>query len=98
MVAGSYGVGSPGVKRALKGGRHVAAIEGRNVTLVIPMFNERENIEHAIACAIAALERHAGSFEIVVVDDASTDDSAAIVERLCEREPRLRLLRHERNR
>lgn len=75
------------------------AVKSRpSVTLVIPMFNERENIEHAVACAVAALERHAGDFEIVIVDDASTDDSAAIVARLAATEPRLRLLRHERNR
>lgn len=69
-----------------------------SVTIVIPMFNERENIEHAIACATAALARHAGGHEIVVVDDASTDDCAALVEALAAADPRIRLLRHERNR
>lgn len=69
-----------------------------SVTIVIPMFNERENIEHAIACATRSLERYAGGHEIVVVDDASTDDSADIVEGLAARDARIRLLRHERNR
>ena len=74
------------------------------VTIVIPMFNEQENIEHAIACAGEALERHTGGYEIVVVDDASTDASAAIVERLAAANGRfgargsIRLLRHEHNR
>lgn len=68
------------------------------VSLVIPMFNEEENIEHAISCAVDALERHAGGFEIVVVDDASTDRSAELVRGLSEAEPRIRLVRHEVNR
>ena len=68
------------------------------VSLVIPMFNEEENIEHAIACAVDALGRHAGGFEIVVVDDASTDRSAEIVRRLSEADPRIRLVQHEVNR
>jgi glycosyltransferase involved in cell wall biosynthesis len=68
------------------------------VSFVIPMFNEAENIEHAIGCALQALERHAGGGEIVVVDDASTDSCAAIVTTLAAAEPRIRLLRHERNR
>lgn len=69
-----------------------------SVSLVIPMFNEEENIEHAIACAVDALERHAGDWEVVVVDDASQDRSAAIVAELADSEPRIRLLRHEVNR
>lgn len=67
------------------------------VSLVIPMFNEEENIEHAIACAVDALGRHAGGFEILVVNDASTDRSAEIVERLSQTDPRICLLRHEVN-
>lgn len=72
--------------------------EQPSVSLVIPMFNEEENIEHAIDCAVAALERCAGDYEIVVVNDASTDRSAEIVARLSEANPRIRLLRHEVNR
>ncbi len=31
-----------------------------SVSIVIPMFNEALNIEHALACAIEALEAHTG--------------------------------------
>ncbi|HEV2856327.1 MAG TPA: glycosyltransferase family 2 protein [Thermoanaerobaculia bacterium] len=72
--------------------------EQPSVSLVIPMFNEEENIEHAIDCAVAALERYAQDWEIVVVDDASTDRCPEIVARLAETEPRIRLLRHAVNR
>ena len=72
--------------------------EQPSVSLVIPMFNEEENIEHAIDCATAALDRYARDWEIVVVDDASTDRCPEIVACLAEAEPRIRLLRHEVNR
>ena len=68
------------------------------VTIVIPMFNEVENIAHAIGCAVGALERYTGGYEIVVVDDASTDDSVSVVEMLAMVNPNIRLLRHEHNR
>jgi len=69
-----------------------------SVSLVIPMFNEEENIEHAVDFAVDALERHAGDYEILVVDDASQDRSPEIVARLAAANPRIRLLRHAVNR
>jgi len=69
-----------------------------SVSLVIPMFNEELNIEHALACAIEALDRYSSDWEIVVVDDASTDRSAEIVDRESAVEPRIRMVRHPVNR
>jgi glycosyltransferase involved in cell wall biosynthesis len=67
------------------------------VSLVVPMFNERENIAHALDCGIEALARYTGGWEVIVVDDASTDGCGAIVERLAAGEARIKLLRHEHN-
>jgi glycosyltransferase involved in cell wall biosynthesis len=75
-----------------------AGLDRLSVSLVIPMYNEDASIEHAIACGIEALERYAPSWEILVVDDASTDRSVELVSRIATAEPRVRLLRHDRNR
>lgn len=72
--------------------------ERPSISLVVPMFNEQENIEHALATATAALERHAGEHEIVVVDDASTDRSSALLCAAAAGDPRIKPLSHERNR
>jgi glycosyltransferase involved in cell wall biosynthesis len=69
-----------------------------SVSLVIPMFNEEENIAHALGCAMAALDRHSEGSEIIVVDDASTDRSAEIVAREALADPRVRMVRHAVNR
>lgn len=69
-----------------------------SVSLVIPMYNEELNIEHAVASARRSLETHAGDWEIIIVDDASTDSSARIVQRLATEDPHIRALYHEKNR
>src|SRR5216110_2269823 len=69
-----------------------------SVSLVIPMFNEELNIEHAIAAAVEALTKYTDDYEILIVDDASTDDSPRLVRRASDDNPRIRCLRHEKNR
>ena len=69
-----------------------------SVSLVIPMYNEELNIEHAVSAAVEALTKYSDDYEILVVDDASTDDSPAMVARMAEENPRIRVLRHEKNR
>ena len=68
-----------------------------SISVVVPMYNEEDNIEHALAVATDALSQFASSHEIVVVDDASTDRSPEIVRRLAVADPRIRVVRHERN-
>ena len=69
-----------------------------SVSIVIPMYNEEACIEHAIDCATRALADHASSWELIVVDDASTDGSAKMVEARAAAEPRIRLIRNAINR
>ncbi|HUP63556.1 MAG TPA: glycosyltransferase family 2 protein [Thermoanaerobaculia bacterium] len=68
------------------------------VSLVIPMFNEELNIEPAVAAAVESLTAYASDYEIVIVDDASTDSSPAIAASLAATNPHIRVLRHEKNR
>ena len=73
------------------------AASGLSLTLVMPGLNEEANVERAVRRARAALERHADEFEIIVVDDGSSDQTGAIAERLAAEDPRVRVLRNERN-
>jgi glycosyltransferase involved in cell wall biosynthesis len=72
--------------------------EKPSVSAVIPMFNEEENIGHALAFLAPALERHTSDYEIIIVNDASTDRSPEIVARAAAANPRIRLISHEKNR
>ena len=67
----------------------VAPIEGPRVSVVIPARNEAGTIETVVRSVLASTYRQ---LELIVVDDRSTDETAAIVERLAHGEPRLRLI------
>jgi glycosyltransferase involved in cell wall biosynthesis len=67
------------------------------ISLVIPMFNEEANIDHAVEYAVYALNEHAAEYEIIIVDDASTDQSPEIVRRAIAGNPRIRLISHDFN-
>jgi chlorobactene glucosyltransferase len=70
----------------------VAPVEGPLVSVVIPARNEFQAIEAVVRSILASSY---GAFELLVVDDRSTDDTAAIVERLAAGDPRVRLVRGE---
>lgn len=65
-------------------------------SVVIPARNEAENLPALLAAISAAMAPHA-PYEIIVVDDGSTDGTAAVVARLAEAVAGLRLVRHARN-
>src|SRR5947209_5479754 len=62
------------------------------------MFNEELNIEQAIHAAVESLETYSGDYEIIIVDDASTDSSPQLVAARVAANPRIRMIRHEKNR
>ena len=68
-----------------------------SISLVLPAYNEAENIEPMVAEAVPALEANADDWEIIVVDDGSADETAAVTRRVTEHEPRVRLVQHAVN-
>jgi poly-beta-1,6-N-acetyl-D-glucosamine synthase len=60
------------------------------ITLLVACFNEAERIEETLA--YAARQDYPGEFEIVVVDDGSTDESTHAAARHAELDPRTRVL------
>ena len=68
------------------------------LSIVLPAYDEEDNVEAAIAEATTAAERLVAEHEIVVVNDGSVDGTAACVRAAAERDPRVRLVEHDRNR
>ena len=62
------------------------------VSVVTPARNRQDEIAVAIASVQAQTLRN---WEMLVVDDGSDDDTAAVVERFAAADPRVRLIRHE---
>jgi dolichol-phosphate mannosyltransferase len=67
------------------------------LSLVIPAYNEVAGIGLALAEADTALARLGRPYEILVVDDGSTDGTADAIRRSQETSNAIRLLRHPRN-
>lgn len=64
------------------------------VSVVIPSYNAASYIAATLESVLAQTY---GSFEILVVDDRSKDDTGGVVEAIATRDPRVRLIRLERN-
>jgi len=64
------------------------------VSVVFPVYNEEENLRPLVAELKDVLNSLAMSFEIISVDDCSTDSSVAVVRELQQQHPELRLVRH----
>jgi len=69
-----------------------------SLTLAILAFNEEENVGEAIREAREFLSGNLDDWELVVVDDGSTDGTAAIANAAAAQEPRIRVVSHGRNR
>ena len=67
------------------------------LSLVVPAFNEEENLPELVAEIRSALAPVGLDWELLLVDDGSTDGSPAVMERLRREEPRIRILRHRKN-
>lgn len=68
------------------------------ISVVIPAYNEEARIEPTLRATAALLAAHPLSWELVVVDDGSTDGTVALCERLAAELPGLRVLATNPNR
>lgn len=62
-------------------------------SVVVPVYNEARLVGDSISRMMHALDRLGGEFEMLVCENGSTDDTAALVNRLCATDPRIRLER-----
>lgn len=68
------------------------------LSVVVPVRNEEGNIANLVAEIVHACEaEHADTYEILYVDDGSTDETATILGNLLASYPTLRVLRHARS-
>jgi len=73
--------------------------EGRRpeISLVIPVYNEEENLPILAAEIHAAMEPLGRPYEVIYVDDGSTDASPRVLAGLAREDPRTRIVRQRRN-
>lgn len=70
--------------------------KARSLSVVIPALNEQGNIQGSLDSVMVAAEKHFEDYEIIVVNDGSTDRTLEIVETNMARNPRIRVVSHEK--
>jgi dolichol-phosphate mannosyltransferase len=71
--------------------------EAPYLSVVIPAYNEQETVDELLGRVSVALAQMGKPFEVILIDDGSTDDTPRLLRASMERYPWLRVLRLERN-
>jgi glycosyltransferase involved in cell wall biosynthesis len=69
----------------------------RDISIVIPVYNEEENIKPLIAELREVLSALGRSYEIIFVDDGSRDRSFEILQEAASQDPLIRIIRFKKN-
>jgi len=71
----------------------------KTLSVFFPCYNEEDNIANTVSRAVDVIKSlKPDDYEIIVVDDGSSDGTATIVQSLIAKNPKIRLIRHDHNR
>lgn len=72
-------------------------IDEIDLSLILPCYNEAEHINKSVPKIISVLENSKHSYELILIDDKSTDNTAELMRKLCKQNPKIRLYFHDKN-
>ena len=67
------------------------------LSVVIPCYNEEENAAEIAAAVVEQMDKVCASFDIIFIDNGSSDRTVEIIRGLCARDPRIKLIVNTRN-
>jgi glycosyltransferase involved in cell wall biosynthesis len=70
----------------------------RDLTIVVPAYNEAQRLQLTVDGVIAAASRALDRYEVIIVNDGSSDDTARIADGLAASRPRVSAIHHPVNR
>lgn len=75
----------------------MAAEEHELLSIIVPVYNEEPNLRQFLASLLAVLEKLQSDFEVVFVNDGSTDGSAELLDELADQSPLIKVVHFRRN-
>jgi dolichol-phosphate mannosyltransferase len=72
-------------------------LRARSISVLVPVLNEEDNLEPTVRRLIEALTTTIDDFEVIIVDDGSTDRTPAVADRLAEDSPNIRVFHNATN-
>ena len=71
---------------------------GKTITVIVPSFNEEENIENTVKNILIAINNNFDEYEILLFDDGSTDRTGEIIDKLAAENPKIKAIHNGINR
>ncbi len=68
-----------------------------SISVFFPCYNEQENVERTAEKVIRTLEKLNADFEVIIVDDGSSDQTPQIADAISRRDGRVKVVHHRRN-
>jgi glycosyltransferase involved in cell wall biosynthesis len=68
-----------------------------NISVVVPLYNEAESLPELVEWNCRVMEENSFTYEIILVDDGSSDESWEVIERLKEKYPVVKGIKFRRN-
>jgi glycosyltransferase involved in cell wall biosynthesis len=67
------------------------------ISVFFPCYNEQQNVSRTVEGALEVLEKLNADFEIIIINDGSTDKTGHIADELAGQESRIKVVHHRRN-
>ena len=68
-----------------------------NLSIVIPLLNEEESLQELHNWIVTVMKTHGFSYEVIFIDDGSTDNSWLVIEKLSQQNPQIKGIRFLKN-
>lgn len=68
-----------------------------DISIVVPLYNEEESLPHLIEWIERVMNENNFSYEVLLIDDGSKDNSWAVIEQLSEKNPNVKGVKFRRN-
>lgn len=68
-----------------------------NLSIVVPLYNEEESLPELCAWIKSVVDQHGYTYEVLLIDDGSRDDSWAVIQQIVANNPNIKGIKFQRN-